>query len=101
MQTIYCSTSNFIRHKGNLVDLDEFRHKLELLQEGSLAPRIDPVEQNTASKSVQSRPAVTLLPTPPARHRKQHRERASWILDACASLAVILMTVSVTLSILF
>ena len=28
MQTIYYSTTNFIQHRGNLVDLDEFRWKL-------------------------------------------------------------------------
>lgn len=30
MQTMYDKTSNFIRHSGNMIDLDEFRRRLEL-----------------------------------------------------------------------
>lgn len=32
MQTIYFTTSNFIRHEGNLVDLTEYRRKLAQVQ---------------------------------------------------------------------
>ena len=32
MQTIYFTTSNFIRHEGNLVDLTEYRRKLAQIQ---------------------------------------------------------------------
>lgn len=32
MQTIYFTTSNFIRHEGNLVDLTEYRRKLAQAQ---------------------------------------------------------------------
>ena len=39
MQTIYYSTPNFIHHTGNVVNLAEYRRKLELTQEGSLAPK--------------------------------------------------------------
>lgn len=38
MQTIYVTTSNFIRHEGNLVDLTEYRRKLALAQ-GQPEPR--------------------------------------------------------------
>ena len=37
MQTVYYTTSNFIRHTGNVVDLSEYRRKLAQA-EGSLAP---------------------------------------------------------------
>ena len=39
MQTVYYQTSNFIRHTGNVVDLNEYRRKMALAQEGSLAPQ--------------------------------------------------------------
>ena len=32
MQTLYVTTSNFIRHDGNLVDLTEYRRKLAIAQ---------------------------------------------------------------------
>ena len=39
MQTIYYTTPNFIHSTGNVVDLNEYRRKLALAQEGSLAPQ--------------------------------------------------------------
>ena len=39
MQTVYYQTSNFIRHTDNVVDLNEYRRKMALAQEGSLAPK--------------------------------------------------------------
>ena len=41
MQTIYYSTPHYICHEGNLVDLNEFRRKRSLVQEGSLAPKLE------------------------------------------------------------
>ena len=94
MQTVYYATSNYIRHEGNLVDLCEFRRKLSLTREGSLAPR---PEQDPAPRPAREEPALTLLP---AGEKKGSRggERAAWVLDACASLGVIVMTLSFALS---
>ena len=33
MQTIYFETTHFIRHTGNLVDLTEYRRKLEQIRQ--------------------------------------------------------------------
>ena len=44
MQTIYYTTASFIRHTGNVVDLEDYRRKLALTQEGSLAPRLEESE---------------------------------------------------------
>ena len=33
MQTIYYTTASFIRHTGNVVDLEDYRRKLALTQE--------------------------------------------------------------------
>ncbi len=92
MQTVYYATSHFIRHEDNLVDLCEFRRKLALAQEGSLAPKL---EQTHPQTPVQ-KPELTVLSTT---KRKRHRipNYAAWTLDACASLGVIVMTLSFAL----
>ena len=97
MQTIYATTTHFIRHQGNMVDLGEFRRKqaLALARAGSLAPRLEPEEPPIQDAA----PALTLLPAAP-RRRRSRRARVSWALDAGASLGVIVMTVSFVLQVL-
>ena len=95
MQTIYATTTHFIRHQGNMVDLGEFRWKQALARAGSLAPRLEPEEPPIQDAA----PALTLLPAAP-RHRRSRRARVSWALDAGASLGVIVMTVSFVLQVL-
>ena len=89
MQTTYYKTSSFIRHTGNIIDLTELRRKRELAQRDSLArqPDADPwyLKEEPAF-----RPVVVALS--PEERRRVRRERRAWQLDACASLAVILMT---------
>ena len=85
MQTIYATTTHFIRHQGNMVDLGEFRRKQALARTGSLAPRLEPEEAPA--------PVVTVLPAVP-RRRRSRRARMSWALDAGASLGIIVMTLS-------
>lgn len=83
MQTIYFTTSNFIRHEGNMVDLTEYRRKLALAQ-GSTSP-------------------VTEEPTAPApRPRTVHRRRptAGMVLDYAASAALIVTALSFAAAIL-
>ena len=66
MQTIYATTTHFIRHQGNMVDLGEFRRKQALARAGSLAPRLEPEEA-----SVQA--AAPVLPVLPAAPRVRNR----------------------------
>ena len=47
MQTVYYTTSNFIRHTGNVVDLAEYRRRLTRA-EGCLAPA--PVQEEPAGR---------------------------------------------------
>ena len=89
MQTIYATTTHFIRHQGNMVDLGEFRRKQALARAGSLAPRLEPEEAPIRDAA----PALTLLPAAP-RRRRDRRLRLSWALDAGASLGIIVMTLS-------
>ena len=99
MQTIYYSTANFIRHNGNLVDLDEFRRKLALARQEQ--PSVAPREQLPVAPQVPSRPLIQVLPAPgaPRPRRSAHRRRA-WTLDACASLSVIVMTLTFALRVM-
>ena len=88
MQTTYYQTSNFIQHSGNMIDLTEFRRRA-MAQRDSLArqPQEDPWD---AGEEPAFRPVV--LEITPEERRRARQERQAWRLDACASLAVILMT---------
>lgn len=90
MQTMYYTTTNFIRHTGNLVDLDEFRRKLALAQQ-SQRPAVLP----------EAAPApVRTAPEAPRPRRSARRDRRAWTLDACASLGVIVMTLTFALRVM-
>ena len=91
MQTIYYSTPNFIRHTGNVVDLDAYRRKLALSRRDNLAPRL---EEEAAPWAEEERPASSC-------HRRSGRQvRRALGLDCLASLCVIVMTVAFTLRVL-
>ena len=96
MQTIYYTTPNFIHHTGNVVDLNEYRRKLALTQEGSLAPQ--PREEVCCSAGYEEEEAPQLREIQPRRTRKAHRPLL--LLDACASLCVVVMTITITLQVL-
>lgn len=63
MQTIYYTTTHFVRHTGNVVDLEEYRRKLALTREGNLAPLPEEREEPEAPRlhlvAVQDRRAGT------------------------------------------
>ena len=105
MQTVYYQTSNFIRHTGNLVDLDEFRHKQALAlesgspQRDSLARQPEPACRTDRGEQVRVFRPVVLTATR-AQRRRARRERRAWTLDACASLSVVFMTLAFVLRML-
>ena len=83
METIYFTTSNFIRHKGNVIDLTEYRRKLA---------------QATAPK-VEVLPQAEEVVAP--RQRTEHRRyRPGMLLDCAASLALIVTALTFTFAIL-
>lgn len=90
MQTVYDKTSN-------IIDLAELRRRQALAQRDSLArwPGEGPWAPEKASDF---RPVV--LTAAREERRRARRERCAWCLDACASLAVILMTAAFALRIL-
>lgn len=91
MQTMYYKTSNFIRHTGNIIDLTELRRRQAAAQQDSLA-RQPEVEAFLPEEEPGFRPVVLTLS--PEERRRARRERRAWRLDACASAAVIVMTLA-------
>ena len=81
MKTMYYKTSNFIQHSGNVVDLGEFRRRLDLAQQDSLARQPEEVSEPVF------RPVVLTMDE--EARRRARWERRAWTLDACASLAVV------------
>ena len=99
MQTIYYSTPNFIHHQSNVVDFNEYRRKLALAEEGSLAPQPRAEECEFAPAQEEWEQPVLQVITP--RPRRSHsRRRTAWTLDLAASLGVVVMTLSFTLQVL-
>ena len=93
MKTVYYKTSNFIQHTGNIVDLNELRRKQAAAQRDSLArqPEAAYISEEPEERSEPGfRPVVLTMSR--AQRRRAAWERRAWRLDACASLAVILMT---------
>ena len=99
MKTMYYQTSHFISHTANLVDLGEYRSKLEQVQRDSLARRREPLYEEPEAAEGPGFQLVVLTMSPGQR-RRARRERRAWTLDTYASLAVILMTVVFALRIL-
>lgn len=91
MQTMYYKTSNFIQHAGNIIDLTELRRRQAAAQRDSLA-RQPEVEAYLPEEEPGFRPVVLTLS--PEERRRARRERRAWRLDACASAAVIVMTLA-------
>lgn len=90
MQTMYYKTSNFIAHTGNIIDLAELRRKRELAQRDSLARQPEAAYLPEEQEEPGFRPVVLTMSR--SQRRRAGWERRAWMLDACASLAVILMT---------
>ena len=92
MQTVYYTTSHFIRHTGNVVDLAEYRRKLAQA-EGSLAPA--PAQEEPVIRLV---PHLTEVDRP--RQERAPRRLPRLSLDGWASVGVLVMTLTFTLRVL-
>ena len=83
MQTLYYSTSNWIRHTDNIVDLEQYRRKL------SQDDNHHPVESTKLIVLPQS--------SAPRTRRSQKLRRRALLLDTCASVGVMVMTLTFAL----
>ena len=81
MQTVYFTTSNFIRHEGNMVDLTEYRRKLALAQ-GEAAGTEEPAVYVPRRRTNRRRRTLTL----------------GAVLDCAASLVLIVTALSFMVS---
>lgn len=88
MQTLYYTTENFIRHTGKVVDLTEYRRRLAQAQQ-------EP-EEAGETRVLLPRESV---PGPRRTIARRARRRAL-VLDACASMGVVVMTLTFTLRML-
>ena len=86
MQTLYYTTSNFVRHTDNIVDLSEYRRKLAAVQRQQIAWQEDEEE--------------TMEYQPRPRRSQQRRERHAALLDLWASMGILVMTISFSLYVL-
>lgn len=84
METIYFTTSNFIRHEGNLVDLTEYRRKLAL----ATAPA-------AAEAPCEEEPAAA-----PRRRSQRRPALPGMMLDCAASVALIVTALTFAAKIL-
>ena len=108
MQTIYYTTTHFVRHTDNIVDLQEYRRRLALAQEGSLAPNPregvvwDEDWEEPDDAREQEVPCLLSLEEEPVRpeSRRARREHRAMMLDVCASVGVLVMTLTFTLQML-
>lgn len=82
MQTVYFTTTNYIRHDGNMVDLTEYRRKLAIAQ-----GRPEPEQQEEPQ---QPRPA----------RARRRAVRPGMMLDYAASVALIITALSFAAKIL-
>ena len=98
MQTTYYKSYRSAPHAGNIIHLSQLRRRQDLAQRDSLAHQ--PEEERWASETDSLFRPVVLTITPEER-RRARQERRAWRLDACASLAVILMTAAFALRMLF
>lgn len=82
MQTLYYSTANWTRHTNNIVDLEQYRRKL-----------------SQAEDSQPEEPELILLPqsSAPRARRSQRLRRRALLLDACASMGILVMTLTFAL----
>jgi hypothetical protein len=85
MQTIYASTTHFIRHEGNMVDLTEYRRRLALAQG-------QPEQEERAEEAAREERPIRSV-----------RRGVQWTgvaLDCAASLALIVVALSFAAKIL-
>lgn len=83
MQTLYYSTSNFIRHKDNIIDLAAYRQRM----------------QTAAEQDDQELTPETEIDVGVGRTKRRQRP-SGLLLDACASMAVVVMALTFTLKLL-
>lgn len=100
MQTMYYTTRSFIRHEGNVVDLAEYRRKLAACSGCDAAPRTRDEDdfwaayEDAAFARAREEDLAEEWEEAPAPRRREAFS-LSRLPDLCATLAVVVMAVTV------
>lgn len=96
MQTLYYTTNNFMTRRDNVVDLAQYRQKLQAAQappaEEQWVEEFPPCEETT--------PLETAYTPRPRKSRARRKQRTLWCSELCASAAIVVMAVAFTVQIL-
>lgn len=94
MQTLYFTTRNFIRHEGNVVDLAEYRTRLQACSGFDAVPAW---EEDFFPDPGEGEAPQPVLRAVERRPRSERRDFLSLLRlpDLCATLAVVVMAVVV------
>ena len=98
MQTMCYTTSNFIRHTGNVVDLGEYRRKLE--QAAQPEPEFYDLPCRPLRRDSEEYACPVREQRPAPRRARSAARRALRLPDLCTTLSVLVMTLSFTLRVL-
>ena len=96
MQTNHYKTPPCVSSPGNMVNLEDFRQKLSLSQRDSLARQPEGKEPSAFSPVV-----LTMSRAERRRARQARRAERAWLLDVCASVSIIVMTLVFMLWMIF
>lgn len=92
MQTIYYTTEHFIRHEGNVVDLEAYRQKLALV--GGRGSRSTPLIQEMEWLAEEETRPEEAVPVRPVKERR--RGLADWLeMTATLTVAAVAITICV------
>ncbi len=96
MKTIYFETDQFVRRKGNVIDLNEYR---ERMQRRSSAPAVgEPVgfqwQVDDSVWDAEEEEEETEVARPVRRHRRRRLSLAD-LLEACASGGALVLVITV------
>ena len=96
MQTVYFTTRNFVRRQGNVVDLEEYRRRLQGRENAAALSEQAPVMWDAPCEEEEEREAS---PRRTAQKRSAARGRltGAGMADLCATLAIVVMAVTVVI----
>lgn len=99
MQTTYYKTSNYIRHEGNVVNLSAYRNWPDAVSGGPWTPGAEPTEAPWEASAAALYVVAQSRPAAKRRKKRQGSDLRFW-LDVCASMSVLLLTMTAVLQFL-
>ena len=98
MQTVYFTTRNFVRRQGNVVDLEEYRRRLQARENAAALPEQSPLLWDAP---FEEEPEEEREAAPRRTAKKRSAARGlltgAGMADLCATLAIVVMAVTVVI----